>query len=564
MENETIHGAELSKQASFYQSINDYQNKLDSLRAEGVTKIKALKNEIRKAKLNKELSKEDRDNIIAKDKEGIEKAKEVVSANAEEIGRLQEEAVNLTKSFYSELKPSNTEAWNQRKQATNEKHDSILGELKAKHEAKLAELNEKKATINPEDKDALLAHNNEVKLLNSNYKQAVFEENNRYRELIQEIKNEKHAHFLQEHHLLASLRDGKNTIFETIEAKWENYGYLFNWKDFLTKNGLYIIIVLFLLICICLNSKVANLASLMLIMKTFSYKVFFALGVAGLILLAGTDLSVGRMVTMSTLITCMILNPTSSTPFFGANMNGIYASMGVGGAAIVALLLSILFCVVFSMISGFFSAKFKIHPFISTMAMMLVIWGLMAFGTKTTKTGAVSSDASKIVAYLGSANFPVIFFYAVVAILIVSFIWNRTKFGKYLYAVGGNPDAAAVSGISVFWVTMGAFIMAGVLYGFGGFITGLTLGSADINTGLGWEMEAIAACVVGGISFMGGIGKISGAVMGCALFEILKTFLNGVLTKYNVPNSTDIANIFIGVIILTAVTFDSLKYLKKK
>ncbi|HBR86134.1 MAG TPA: galactoside ABC transporter permease, partial [Firmicutes bacterium] len=77
------------------------------------------------------------------------------------------------------------------------------------------------------------------------------------------------------------------------------------------------------------------------------------------------------------------------------------------------------------------------------------------------------------------------------------FLWNKTKFGKYLYAVGGNPDAASVSGISVFWVTIGAFIMAGVLYGLGGFVTGTTFGSSDSAFGQGWEMEAIAACVVG-------------------------------------------------------------------
>ena len=128
-----------------------------------------------------------------------------------------------------------------------------------------------------------------------------------------------------------------------------------------------------------------------------------------------------------------------------------------------------------------------------------------------------------------------------------------------MYAVGDNAEAAAVSGISVFKTTILVFVMAGILYGFGSFFQGLVTGSSSSSLGQGWEMEAIAACVIGGISFSGGIGKISGAVMGCLLFEILKYYLRD-MTNGN----SDIANIFIGAIIVLAVTFDSIKYLKKK
>ena len=126
-------------------------------------------------------------------------------------------------------------------------------------------------------------------------------------------------------------------------------------------------------------------------------------------------------------------------------------------------------------------------------------------------------------------------------------------------AVGGNAEAPSVSGLSVFWTTLGVFIMAGVLYGFGGFFQATVTGSSSSSLGQGWEMEAIAACVIGGISFTGGIGKISGAVIGCLLFEILKYYL-----RQMTGGSADIANIFIGIVILVAVTFDSVKYLKKK
>lgn len=128
-----------------------------------------------------------------------------------------------------------------------------------------------------------------------------------------------------------------------------------------------------------------------------------------------------------------------------------------------------------------------------------------------------------------------------------------------MYAVGGNQEAASVSGISVFWVTLGVFIMAGILYGVGSFLIGVQTGSSSSTLGQGWELEAIAACVVGGISFSGGIGKVRGAVIGCLLFEILKYYLRDITN-----GSADITNIFIGIIIIVAVVFDSIKYLKKK
>lgn len=119
-------------------------------------------------------------------------------------------------------------------------------------------------------------------------------------------------------------------------------------------------------------------------------------------------------------------------------------------------------------------------------------------------------------------GFPTIIIWAAAAVFIVWFIWNKTTFGKNLYAVGGNAEAASVSGISVFAVTVGAFILAGILYGFGSWLECIRMvGSGSAAYGQGWEMDAIAACVVGGVSFTGGIGKISGVVVGVFIFTAL-------------------------------------------
>ncbi len=126
-----------------------------------------------------------------------------------------------------------------------------------------------------------------------------------------------------------------------------------------------------------------------------------------------------------------------------------------------------------------------------------------------------------------------------------------------MYAVGRNREAASVSGISVFWTTIGVFIMAGILYGFGSFFESFR-SNANAGTGQGCELDAIAACVVGGISFNGGIGKIRGAVLGVIIF----TGLTFCLSFLNID--TNLQFVFKGIIIMAACALDSVKYLKKK
>ena len=132
-------------------------------------------------------------------------------------------------------------------------------------------------------------------------------------------------------------------------------------------------------------------------------------------------------------------------------------------------------------------------------------------------------------------------------------------FGKNMYAVGGKPESAVVSGSSVFSVTMGAFVLAGILYGFGSWLEfNRMICSGSAAYVQGWDMDAIAACVVGGVSFTGGIGKISGVVTGVLIF----TALTYSLTILGID--TNLQFIFEGIIILVAVTLDCLKYVKKK
>ena len=137
-------------------------------------------------------------------------------------------------------------------------------------------------------------------------------------------------------------------------------------------------------------------------------------------------------------------------------------------------------------------------------------------------------------------------------------IWNKTAFGRNMFAVGSNEEAARVSGVNVFATILGVFAIAGAMYAITGFIEGARIGSSASYTGLNYESDAIAACVIGGVSFVGGTGKISGIVIGVLLLQIIFVGLNFLSVDQN------LLYIIKGLIILLACSIDMRKYLKKR
>ena len=527
--------------------VGKIQAQIDELRVDGSDKVRSLKNHIAIAKEDKNLSKEEKDSIIAKDKAALEKAKAVEAANKDKVAKLIAEAEGYLKEHYdSEYYSKVVASCETEKAAENESYERVKATLKTEHEQTLAKLSD------PE----------EIKDEKYVYKNKLFDAQMTHESRLQEIKDRKHDAFSHKYHLIDLLRMSKYTFMQSRAQKFENYKYTFNTTQFLYKNGLYIVIVLiFIALCIITpivkNTQLLTVTNILNILQQASPRMFLALGVAGLILLTGTDLSIGRMVGMGMVTATIIMHN-------GANTGGVFghifdfSSMPVVGKALFALVACIILTTVFASIAGFFMAKYKMHPFISTMANMLIIFGLVTYATKGVSFGAIDSAIPNMfIPTIG--NFPTIIIWAVVAIVVVWFIWNKTTFGKNLYAVGGNPEAAAVSGISVFKVTLGAFILAGILYGFGSWLEcNRMVGSGSAAYGQGWDMDAIAACVVGGVSFTGGIGKISGVVTGVLIF----TSLTYSLTILGID--TNLQFIFEGIIILAAVTLDCLKYVQKK
>ena len=541
------HDEELALRKPIEDYVGKIQAEIDELREEGTNKVLEYSEEIEVLKRDKIYTKSEKEARISELNGKLQKAKEIEAKNKQPINDKIAVAEKYLKDHYQ------TDYYS--KVVESNKYE--VQKAKADYDKKLKDLEK-------EHKDILsgLSDKEEIKEENFIYKNRLFDAQLEYTKNMQEAKDRKHDAFTFEYHLIDLLKMSNFSFAEKQAQKIENYKYSFNTRDFLLKNGLYIAIILvFIFLCIITPIKKNGLQlftvnNILSIMQQASPRMFLALGVSGLIMLAGTDLSVGRMVGMGmTAATIIMHNGPNTGSVFGHVFD--FSTMPVGGRILLALVVCVVLCTMFTTIAGFFAAKFKMHPFISTMANMLVIFGLVTYSTKGVSFGGIEqSIPGKIIPKVG--GFPTIILWAVAAVVIVWFIWNKTKFGKNLYAVGGNPEAASVSGISVFKVTLGAFIMAGILYGFGSWLECIRMiGSGSAAYGQGWEMDAIAACVVGGVSFTGGIGKISGVVVGVLIF----TALTYSLTILGID--TNLQFVFSGIIILIAVTLDCLKYVRK-
>lgn len=533
------------------QPIEDYvgkiQSKIDKLREDGTDKVLSLQNHMDSLKRDRIYTKQEKEAKLAADQAELEKAKAVEAKNKDEIAKLISDAeayinAHFDKDYYQAVNIS----CSKEKVAAREKYQRKTAQLGQEHQAAIAKLSD----------------HQEIKDEKYVYKNRLFDAKMELEKDLQQVKDRRHAAFSYKYHLLDLLRMSKFTFAETAAQKWENYKYTFNRRAFLLQNGLYIAIVLiFIMLCIITpiikNTPLLTYSNVLNILQQASPRMFLALGVAGLILLTGTDLSIGRMVGMGMTTATIVMHQGVNTGLvFGHAFD--FTGLPIGVRVVLALIACIVLCTFFTAIAGFFTAKFKMHPFISTMANMLVIFGLITYATKGVSFGAIEPSIPAMI--IPKINgFPTIILWAFAAIIIVWFIWNKTTFGKNLYAVGGNPEAASVSGISVFRVTVGAFVLAGILYGFGSWLEcARMVGSGSAAYGQGWEMDAIAACVVGGVSFTGGIGKISGVVVGVFIF----TALTYSLTILGID--TNLQFVFSGIIILVAVTLDCLKYVQKK
>ena len=327
--------------------------------------------------------------------------------------------------------------------------------------------------------------------------------------------------------------------------------------------ALFIILGLILIIVSILRPDFLSIDNILNILQNASTKGILALGCAGLIVLAGTDLSIGRVLGISAAMTASLVQSVTYAsrmyPTMVAPLNGL--------GLLVPLFASIAVAVLFSMINGFGVAKLHLHAFIVTLGTQLIAYGANCLYIESQPSGtaqALSTFDSTFLnvaaggIYLGGIRIPVVVIYFIVMAVIVWVIWNKTTLGKNMFAVGGNTEAAAVSGVNVAKTIMLVYLMAGVLYGIASFLEAARITAVGANTGLNYETDAISAVVVGGVSFSGGVGTIQGVVIGAVIMQAIVYALNFLgVNPY-------IQYIIRGLIIILAVSIDVRKYIVKK
>ena len=329
-------------------------------------------------------------------------------------------------------------------------------------------------------------------------------------------------------------------------------------QNFFLNYALYIVLFIMIIFFIVKEPSFLSFKNFTNILSQASTRGILALGVAGLIVLQGTDLSAGRILGLTAIVSASLFQSTT----YVARMYPDLPALPL----IVPFIAAIVIGGIFGAINGFGVAKLKVHAFIITLGTQLIAYGISCLYIDRPPLGAqpvanLDERYTKFVngyLKLGPVEIPYLIFYLAIAAIIMWFVWNKTKLGKNMFAIGGNPEAAAVSGVNVVKNIMIIFIISGVLYGAAGFLEAARAGSTTTATGFNYELDAISACVVGGVSFTGGIGTIPGVLIGAVLLQVINYGLNfiGVNAYWQY--------IIRGLIIITAVSLDVRKYLSKK
>ena len=317
-------------------------------------------------------------------------------------------------------------------------------------------------------------------------------------------------------------------------------------KNFLYYLGIFtplIFLILLILIFSSLHPRFLHPLNIFNVMRQISITGLIALGMTFVIIVRGIDLSVGSLIALCGLVGAVIAKGGLVERF----------SVGVGTELANpwywALAGSVLIGLLAGTVNGVCITKLKVPAFVVTLG------GLSAYRG----TALLVSDGGPISGFneayrwigqgkIGMVPIPVIIF--LVFIVLCHIVLKYTVYGRYIYSVGGNPEAARLSGINIDLIIISTYIITGFFVGLAAFILSARLNSAEAVAGMGYELNVIAVVVVGGTSLFGGRGNILGTIIGAMLFGVLQ---NG-LVLLNV--SSYIQQIIIGIILILAVTFD--------
>lgn len=257
---------------------------------------------------------------------------------------------------------------------------------------------------------------------------------------------------------------------------------------YLKEGGIYVVLLVLLAIIIFQDQTFLNLMNLSNILTQSSVRIIIALGVAGLIVTQGTDLSVGRQVGLAAVVAATLLQSMDS-------VNKVFPDMHSLPIPVVILIVCAIGAVI-GLVNGLVIAYLNVTPFITTLGTMIIVYGINSLYYDVVGASPIAGFESNFSSFaqgfirLGDFKLSYITFYALIAIIFVWILWTKTRFGKNIFAIGGMLEAGRI-------------------------------GRATYNLGFMYELDAIAACVVGGVSFSGGVGTVLGVVTGVIIFTVI-------------------------------------------
>ncbi|MEI6946739.1 ribose ABC transporter permease [Paraflavisolibacter sp. H34] len=302
------------------------------------------------------------------------------------------------------------------------------------------------------------------------------------------------------------------------------------------------LIALFLL-CLAislLSDKFFTVANGWNVLRQISVNICISVGMTLVVLTAGIDLSVGSVLALCGALTAGLLKNGIELP-----ANNLYIGFTMLGAVLIGMLAG----AGMGVFSGWTITRFKVPPFVATLAMLTIARGFTMLWTG----GFPISGLGENFAFLGTGwllGIPVPVWISGLIVVGAVVLTKKTRLGRYIYAIGGNENAARLSGININRIKLAVYTIAGALAAVGGIIVTSRLDSAQPNAGISYELDSIAAVVIGGTSLSGGKGSILGTVLGAIIIGVLN---NGLVLLNVSPFWQQVVK---GLVILLAVIID--------
>ncbi len=325
------------------------------------------------------------------------------------------------------------------------------------------------------------------------------------------------------------------------------------WKV-VSGNPIVFLLIIAAIVVGCVTDNFFSWANLSNLMSNTAVRFLIALGVSGCLITKGTDLSAGRQVGFAAVVAGILCQRGD----YNGRLWKWAPEMPIG----VVLLIVLAIGLIWGLINGLIVTRLHVPPFIATLGTQTIIYGISLVISDAQPIGGFQKVYTTLInGRIGNVrgfHLPYLLFVAAVFGLLFWFIYNKTRHGKYMYAIGGNDVAAEVSGVNTTRTLLRIYATAGVMYAVAGYLLAAKSGGASASMGQGYELEAIAGCTIGGVSTTGGIGTVPGILVGVLVFELLKIILQflGVNPYYNY--------VVQGLVIVLAVALDIRKYIAKK